>query len=155
KVIEGRPADRAGLQKGDRLVSVNGQEIDTLGQLMNVIATSPGKECLLVVIRGEKEATLKVTPEFNADAKKGMIGVQFDFDTVLIHPNPIKQITEVLLQMARIVSAIFHQKETGIGVKDLSGPIGIIDHLYKAVASDIRYALYFLVLLNVNLAVLN
>lgn len=156
ELVSGMPAEKAGFQIGDAMVSFEGQEVLTLSQLMTSIATRPGKECSVVVDRQGSHVALRVTPEYNAGAKKGMIGVQFgDSETALIHPNPIKQITEVVLQMTRIVNAIFHQKETGIGVKDLSGPIGIIDMLYKAVASDIRLALYFLVLLNVNLAIIN
>jgi len=156
ELVRDMPAERAGFQLDDVMITFDGQADLTINQLMSSIATQPGKECSVVVDRHGKRVTLHVTPEFNASEKKGMIGVKFgDSETALIHPNPVKQITEVVLQMTRIVNAIFHQKQTGIGVKDLSGPIGIIDILYNAVASDIRLALYFLVLLNVNLAIIN
>jgi len=156
QIMPNMPAERAGIRVGDVLVSINGKKVETLPQVMDEIVSRAGKECVVVVSRKGEPVTLKVTPEFNADEKKPMIGVRFtDLETALIHPNPIKQITDVILQMARVINAIFHQKETGIGVKNLSGPIGIIDQLYHLVASDLRLALYFLVLLNVNLAIIN
>jgi len=42
-----------------------------------------------------------------------------------------------------------------VGAKDLSGPVGILAVLANAVNSDYRLALSFLVLLNINLAIIN
>jgi regulator of sigma E protease len=42
-----------------------------------------------------------------------------------------------------------------VGAKDLSGPVGILAMLAAWVNTDYRLALNFLVLLNVNLAILN
>jgi regulator of sigma E protease len=42
-----------------------------------------------------------------------------------------------------------------VGAKDLSGPVGILAMLAKQVNSDYRLALSFLVLLNINLAIIN
>jgi regulator of sigma E protease len=50
---------------------------------------------------------------------------------------------------------LLHSKQTGVGAKDLSGPVGIFAMLGAQVHADYRLALSFLVLLNINLAVLN
>jgi len=42
--------------------------------------------------------------------------------------------------------ALIHSRETGVGAKDLSGPVGILAMLAKQVNSDYRLALSFLVL---------
>ena len=52
-------------------------------------------------------------------------------------------------------AVFFRSKETGVGPSDLSGPIGIFTMLAREVSVDYRLALNFLLLLNVNLAVLN
>jgi regulator of sigma E protease len=52
-------------------------------------------------------------------------------------------------------SALAHSKQTGVGLKDLSGPPGILALLAAYVNSDWRLALSFLVLLNINLAIIN
>jgi regulator of sigma E protease len=57
--------------------------------------------------------------------------------------------------MGNTFSALFHHKETGIGAKDLSGPVGILSNLAVQVKTDYRLALSFMVLLNINLAILN
>jgi regulator of sigma E protease len=50
---------------------------------------------------------------------------------------------------------LIHSKETGVGAKDLSGPVGILTMLAAQVHTDYRLALKFLVLLNINLALIN
>jgi regulator of sigma E protease len=57
--------------------------------------------------------------------------------------------------MWRTLYALFHPKQTGVGISDLSGPVGILAMLGAMVKTDYRLALNFLVLLNVNLAILN
>jgi regulator of sigma E protease len=52
-------------------------------------------------------------------------------------------------------SALAHSRQTGVGAKDLSGPVGILAILASQVNSDYRLALSFLVLLNINLAFIN
>ena len=52
-------------------------------------------------------------------------------------------------------SALVHSKQTGVGLKDLSGPPGILALLAAYVNTDWRLALSFLVLLNINLAIIN
>jgi regulator of sigma E protease len=50
---------------------------------------------------------------------------------------------------------LIHTRETGVGAKDLSGPVGILSILAAQVKTDYRLALSFLVLLNINLAIIN
>jgi regulator of sigma E protease len=50
---------------------------------------------------------------------------------------------------------LVYSKQTGVKAKDLSGPVGIIGGLASQVNIDFRLGLSFLVLLNINLAVLN
>ncbi len=69
-IVTGGPADQAGVQRYDVLVSLNGDAISDMEQLVQAVsAAGAGKDATLVVIRGGKETTLKVTPvERSADA---------------------------------------------------------------------------------------
>jgi serine protease DegQ len=60
-VLEGGPADKAGIKPGDVLTKVNGQKVDDVVTLLNRIAqTNPGDETKVVLLRKGKEITLKV-----------------------------------------------------------------------------------------------
>ena len=57
-VVSGGPAEKAGIQRGDVIVSFDGKEIDEMNQLPYVVASTPvGKVVTVEVIRkGEKNA---------------------------------------------------------------------------------------------------
>jgi serine protease DegQ len=60
-VLEGGPADKAGMKPGDVLTQVNGQKVSDVVTLLNRIAqTSPGDEAKINLLRKGKEMSLKV-----------------------------------------------------------------------------------------------
>ena len=60
-VLEGGPADKAGIKPGDVLTQVNSQTVNDVVTLLNRIAqTSPGDEAKVNLIRKGKEITLKL-----------------------------------------------------------------------------------------------
>jgi S1-C subfamily serine protease len=60
-VLEGTPADEAGLQAGDRLVSINEEEIATLVQAVELVQSmQPGDEITVLVERDDEELTFEI-----------------------------------------------------------------------------------------------
>ena len=158
RVLEGQAASEAGLKQDDKIVSLGGIPIGGQGQLIDELQKNGGKATEIVVRRDGKEVSLPITPRMIED--KVMIGVQFGAGPrVYIErypgPTPWENISEVGSLMWRTLYALFHKAETGVGVSDLSGPVGILAMIGAMVKIDYRLALNFLVLLNVNLAILN
>jgi serine protease Do len=62
RVTEDSPADEAGLQPGDVILSVNGEKVSTLAQLYRIIwsAGSPGVEIRFKVLHGNEVQDLKI-----------------------------------------------------------------------------------------------
>ena len=158
RVLDGQAADEAGLKADDKIVSLGGIPIGGQGQLIDELQKNGGKATEIVVRRDGKEVSLPITPRMIED--KVMIGVQFGRGPRVYierHPGPTpwENISEVGSLMWRTLYALFHKAETGVGARDLSGPVGILAMLGAMVKTDYRLALNFLVLLNVNLAILN
>jgi regulator of sigma E protease len=70
-------------------------------------------------------------------------------------PTPWANFVDVWNKTIGTIGALIYSKQTGVGAKDLSGPVGIFAMLAAQVSTDYRLALNFLVLLNINLAILN
>ena len=61
EIIERSAAKKARLKKGDIIVKVNGDVIDTREELTIAISTTgPGESVIIDFLRGEKEMTAKV-----------------------------------------------------------------------------------------------
>ena len=61
EVVDGGPADRAGLASGDLIVAAAGQTVGTPDDLFDALAAARGGTLELKVVRGTDERTLQVT----------------------------------------------------------------------------------------------
>jgi serine protease Do len=71
-VIEGSPAEKAGLQRGDVITEFEGKKVEEPNQLRNMVANTPlGKEVKVTIIRENKSETKKVViSELPADMRR-------------------------------------------------------------------------------------
>lgn len=84
KVLDNTPAQKAGLQTGDRVVEIDGQEIQYWHQLIKVVHNAPGKKMEFVIERNSKELlTFPITPKegktsdlFGDKKSVGLIGIE-------------------------------------------------------------------------------
>ena len=156
------PASKADVQAGDVIKSAAGVRVTSTRQLVDIIQAQDNKEFQLDLLRGDKGIQVSIIPKDNrlGVALKQDIGLVFKPEPIryskeLAHPSPAAQIGDVLDKIAITFKALGRGKESGVGAKDLSGPVGIFGMLAIQVNHDLRLALSFLVLLNINLAILN
>ncbi len=71
EVIEGSPADEAGLQVGDRVLQVGDLRSDDYDELRDAIRDRPGASTTIVVGRDGEEVDLEMVPEVNEDPDTG------------------------------------------------------------------------------------
>ncbi|HET7624913.1 MAG TPA: RIP metalloprotease RseP, partial [Verrucomicrobiae bacterium] len=160
-VTSGMPAEKAGLKPNDRILSFAGVPIASREQLIDLIGERAGKTSDILIGRGSEKIKLSITPMFDPSTKLGRIGVALGTSSTQIYivqkpgPSPWEQVRDVMNKTFATIGAIIHHKETGVGAKDLSGPVGILSVLAAQVNADYRLALNFLVLLNINLAIIN
>jgi regulator of sigma E protease len=69
------PADRAGLATGDRILSIDGREVENYSDIQRIVATNAEKTMRFAVARDGKTLTLEMEPELQKDSGAGMIGV--------------------------------------------------------------------------------
>jgi regulator of sigma E protease len=163
KVYENSPASKAGLEKGDVIVSVDGAELYSAIQLNQYLEQKEFKAVNLTVKKaGGEIVEMELTPEAPLQPKGSTpkIGVLWDrtsgVDVRIVHPNPFAQVADSLRMMWVTITSVVDPKSS-IGVDHLSGPVGIGQMLYSLLQTDEgwRRILGFMVLFNVNLAVLN
>ncbi len=69
------PANRAGLETGDRIIDVNGRPIRNFQDLEQAVAPNPNERLALTVERDGKTVQLHVTPKLDKNSGAGIIGV--------------------------------------------------------------------------------
>jgi regulator of sigma E protease len=161
EVMSGSPAEKAGLKQSDKIISFGGVPIVSSDQLIDLIRKCGGQPGEIQVERAGKKLTFTVTPTIDPTTKVGRIGIMLGTDSTQAYivqkpgPTPWEEVRDKLDKTFATISALVHSRETGVGAKDLSGPVGILSILAAQVNTDYRLALDFLVLLNINLAMIN
>ncbi len=152
------PAEAAGLKEGDEILMFAQVPLHGAEQFIGLVQKCPGETKDIVVKRDGQRMALRVTPRLESGTKIGRIGAEIGSGKPVYrieHIPPWVQVSSVLERTVNTFSALAHSKQTGVGIKDLSGPPGILALLAAYVNSDWRLALSFLVLLNINLAIIN
>lgn len=160
EVIEGTPAQRAGLQSGDKIVKVTAPdgtvlEPETQSELSEFLQYNPGVSTFEIE-RDNSTFTVQIEPELDEESQAYLIGFTAQ--------APVRQITWLeaipvgLEQMWDSTTAIFRslgQLIQGKGLDSLSGPIGI----YKVTDQMVSYGwlpyLSLFALISLNIGIFN
>ncbi len=167
-VTPGTAAEKAGLQKGDRIVKVNGQEIDAWHTFTSFVSNNPNVPLELSVDRGGHIISLSMTPEVRQQARGkevGFAGVELrviplaDEYKIVQQYGPfsaIYQAGDKTWQLMRLTVSMMGKLIVGdVKVNNLSGPISIAKGAGVSADSGLVYYLMFLALISVNLGIIN
>ncbi|MFP4375663.1 MAG: site-2 protease family protein [Spirochaetales bacterium] len=69
------PADSAGIESGDYVISIAGQEVDSYGEIQQIIAQNALTELDVILERNGRRIATTVTPELTPETGSGYIGV--------------------------------------------------------------------------------
>jgi regulator of sigma E protease len=153
------PAARAGLRSGDHILSVDGQPLYHFGGLEDYVETNTAPVTLQVQ-RGTAapmEVRLQAeVPISGLDGKPSLGVLNWEDKWTLQYPSAVEQVTSSVNAMFETFGALF-AKGSDIKAQHLGGAVKILEVYHRLFASEQgwRLALWFSVLMNVNLAVLN
>jgi regulator of sigma E protease len=167
EVIQGGPADRAGLREGDRIISAGGRNVTTWQEFVAVIERSPGQPVPLVVERGGERVEVSVTPHdrvLDSGIRVGRIDVAVPFlslDAALPRqrPNPVQAVArgatqtwDITVLTVDFLAGMFTGRHSA---RNVGGPIMIGQMSGRFARAGAEAFLGFMAILSVNLAILN
>lgn len=161
KLLPGMPAEHSGLKTGDVIESVDGTKIPSSMALVEMINGSKGRQLALGVRRGGEKLQLSLTPNFDADSKRYLIGIYPAnvVPTQLVKRGVARSAEASIARTygdATLVFRTFGGILTGhVRLKALSGPIGIVQMIASSMRQSVQKFLEFVAMLNTNLGVLN
>lgn len=153
------PAIEAGMQDGDLVKSINGEEITVWQDLSETIQESPGKPLHFIVERNGQDVDLLITPETvkdDAGNEYGKIGVVYEtpFEPAPLQafPDALEKTYDYSLLIFQAVGKLITGEFT---INDLSGPVGI----YKQTEEVVQWGIFNLMtwagILSINLGIMN
>ena len=156
KVMSGEPASQAGLQSGDKIVSINGESIDSWKGFVEKIQVADGKVLKIEYLRDDKQMATSVVPKYDEQAKRVLIGV-----TAPVDSKAVGFVDSIILAFTTVIAVIYQMYSALIGMitgsvsAELSGPVGVAQMTSQAAHMGIAPLLQFASLLSLNLGVIN
>lgn len=177
EVIEGSPAQKAGLKSEDRLVSVAGNDISETAQVSKITSDNAGKTVDVVVSRNGEEISKEITLNDNSpflgvssySAQTGMeirrstwsapivaVGVMKDFTIATMKGlgNAISGLGSILAGTAT-GNKEARQAGQAEASSQVAGPVGIFAVLYEISKQGIGLVLFIIAIISLTLAIMN
>lgn len=149
-IVKKSPADQAGVEIGDVVQRIqpageNWVTVASAAEMIKYITSAQGKNLTidLINIKNNKMKTIIVTPKYNPQLKRALIGVGLAQSVILSYDGPLQRLTAGFLHsynimsysmntMGFFISSSFKQRSLGPVSETVSGPVGIFN-----VVSDI------------------
>ena len=171
EVSPGFPAEEAGIEAGDRIVSLAGEPVEGWRDLLERIpdaAAATRDGISLTIERDGEQRSLTLTPEMNEGrAVIGVVPIEPDAETLaeaertrtVLRHGPVAALGEAVGETVRLTSAtmgILGRMVTGsASLSNLSGPITIAQMANTSASLGVTRFLFFLGLISLSLAIIN
>ncbi len=177
EVIKDSPAERAGLQKDDELISLGGTTIDDIEAVGDSTAANAGESVEVVVARGDQQLTQEITLNQTSpylgvgtySAQTGLeirrstwsapivaVGVTWDFTVATM-----KGLGTALSGLGSTIAGLITGNDTARQAgqteasSQVAGPVGIFAVLYEISKQGIGLVLFIIALISLTLAIMN
>ena len=163
EVTLGMPAYQAGLTKGDLVLSINGQPVNSWDEMRLTIYKNADKEVGLKVLRQGDTLDLKVVPmeqDLPGYGKVGVIGVTpTQFGSYKIRLGPVESLTAAFLNTSSIVgrtySLLANIATKPQNAKQLGGIMMIGQMAGQTAKKGLSDLLFLMAVLSISLMIIN
>ncbi len=161
-LVPGKPAEKSGLEPGDRVVTINGDTVGSWSDMVRKITQSPGHELVFGVGRDASVIEVEIIPDaVTVDGVRyGQIGVYRPRpDSVVLRFGPLESIWQALDYNWRMTAvtlrSLGRMLTARMSSENLSGPITIARIAGRTAASGFVDFLRFLAVISISLGLLN
>lgn len=150
-------AQVAGLEEGDQIVAIDGQDVETFDDMQAIVQTNPDQSLTFTINRDGQEQDIDVTPkatETTSGETVGIIGAQRVQDTSFMakitygFSNTWTMITGIFA----IIAGMF---KTGFDINNFGGPVYMYQTTSQVVSFGLAGIISWLAALSINLGIVN
>jgi regulator of sigma E protease len=166
EISSGLPAEKAGLKKGDVVLSVDGVQVSKWEELAKIIRTSKGKELLIKIKRNGEILEFTVTPQaakdknmFGEELSTFVIGIKSSGEIVVQKVNPFVAVGHGFVQTWQIIEltivGVVKLIQRVIPAKTIGGPILIAQLAGEQAKRGLLSFALFMALISISIGVFN
>ena len=166
-VVEGSPAEKAGLKRNDAIVAIDGTPVNNWDEMAGILSKNPGKELTLKIKRNNETVDINITPnpvkikdKEGNEIMVGRIGIEGKSPYSLIKSNslfdvPLKALKAVYEWCVLTLVIVVKLFTGGMSANQVGGPILIVGAAAKAASIGAFTYFNLIAIISINLAILN
>lgn len=166
QVREGSPAEKAGLMKGDVILSVQGKTTESWSKIKKTVQDQAGEPLIITVQRGDQTLSLTVIPEeavekniFGEDVKSALIGVVSSGNFKKLELGPWQAVKEGFRKTGEIIQltclTVVKLFQGVVPFKTIGGPILIGQMTGQVAQESFTNLIPWTAVISINLGILN
>lgn len=164
EVVEGSPAEAAGLATGDRILSIDGDKTYLYEDIYLFTLTADGSEVPIKYERNGERYETSLAPAYDEASGRYLMGVSFGEPAELTAKDSVRYAWyQMRYSAVSVVKSLGMLVRGQVGREDVAGPVGIAAAVGETYESAKEYGwdmvvqqmLNFTLILSVNLGILN
>jgi len=155
EVIDQSPAQTAGIQEGDNIHAINGEEVSTWGNVTAAIGSSQERPLDITIIRNGDKLEKTVTPTRDANTNQILIGIVPTMKKSIISSieNSFLAIKAITTDILGFLKGLITRTSSGAG--EVMGPVGIITIVGQVAKTGWLDVINLTAVLSINLGLMN
>jgi regulator of sigma E protease len=165
-VVPGSAAERAGLQAGDRVIRINGSDIERFEQIQRIVQLNLDAPLTMMVQRDGRELEIVATPTVIEETDRrgntlriARLGVRGSATVEFVRHNPAEAVwrgvSETWVQTVGTLQALGQMISGQRQADDLGGPLRIAQMSGEVAQGGIAAFIVFMAVLSINLGLIN
>ncbi|OOG27174.1 RIP metalloprotease RseP [Thioalkalivibrio denitrificans] len=167
-LVSGGPAERAGLQKGDRILRSDGQPVETWQEWVAMVQARPGETLRLEIERDGRRLEVDVRTDVREENGRriGMVGAHVDFDPAqfdemraTVRHGPVESLGRGVVRTwdmtAMTLRVLWRLVMGDASVKNIAGPVTIAEYAGVTAVIGLSAFLGFLAIVSISLGIIN
>lgn len=162
EVLPDSAAQDAGLQKGDKFISINNEPVLEYTDILRIVRVTDFEKPLNIVIeRNGEQSHVSLMPRYHAEHEFPLIGIRAatEYVTVNEHVGPLKAVRSAAADIYKMTAdTLIYLKQVLFehrSAKDMRGPLGIAEASGDAVRGGFVSFLMFIVQISVAIGFMN
>jgi len=162
EVAAASPAESAGIEAGDIILSVNGHDTQNMADLSRYVEMSLGKETKLILQTADgTQKSITVVPRWKPPEGQGAIGVTIQLENPVVYKKGETFFHSIQLGVGETFQTMVLFKNSilslfvGTSSMQLTGPVGIAQLTGEAAQAGISPLLEFAGFLSLSVAIMN
>ncbi|MCR5099445.1 MAG: M50 family metallopeptidase [Lachnospiraceae bacterium] len=156
EITEGYPAQAAGLQAGDEITRIGNYNIHFYNEVSLYVFFHTGQPLDITYKRGDEKHEATILPKYDEESGRYLIGIVTDGKRTRVNAiDTVKySFYEIRYQIYSVLSGLRYLVTGRIGLKDMSGTVGIMKVIGDNYTEASNYGVFVTVMQMINIAIL-